>query len=113
MTSDSQNDEEFGQGEKGFYEAKGCERFMIIMRKESRASLKSLAKQFQLTQGEAVEVMLENLDLAALGPKFRLRRESKLSGKNAESDLARKLMAMSPEKRAEIAAMIAAAQGED
>lgn len=113
MTTTNQNDEDILRGERGYYEAKGNERFMIIMRKESRACLKSLAKQFQLTQGEAIEVMLENLNIDALGPKFRERRENKLSGKNAESDLARKLMAMSPEKRARIEAMIAANLGED
>lgn len=58
---------------KGYYEALGMCRYTLILGKEHKTKLHDLSKKFGVTQGVAIEVLLENLDEEKLAPAFALK----------------------------------------
>lgn len=45
--------------------------------------LKSIAKKFQITQGEVIEVFLDTYSETAFGPGFRLKRTVKINARTS------------------------------
>jgi hypothetical protein len=86
---------------KAFYEQKGMVRRTVIMTKEHIDKLRALAKKFVLTQGEVIEVLLDNVENVN-GGKFIAKRVIKGDSKV----LVKKLKNLSPEKLAQIEALI-------
>lgn len=58
---------------KGYYEALGMCRYTLILGKEHKTKLHDLAKKYGVTQGVAIEVLLENFDEEKLAPAFALK----------------------------------------
>lgn len=94
----------------GFYEEKGMKRHMLIMSKEHHAKLKTLAKQFKLTQGEVAEVMLDQIDVDGLMPHMEAKRKAKKSGAGVttKTELVKKMKDLTPEQIAAIEKILAA-----
>jgi hypothetical protein len=94
------------QKELGFYEAKGMVRRTIILSENHFKKLKDSAKQVRLTQGEVLEVLLDNADFDALAGQFQVKRQSKQGGRQVDSALVKKMKGASPEKLAQIQAIL-------
>ena len=58
---------------KGHYEALGMCRYTLILGKEHKVKLRDLAKKYGVTQGVAIEALLENFDEEKLAPTFALK----------------------------------------
>lgn len=88
----------------GFYEAKGMTRQTVIMEQTTKESLKNLAKRFDLTQGEIIDVLVAHADIDAIESNghFRLKLEAKTGAKPSKSKIVKQLKDVSPEKLAEI-----------
>lgn len=91
---------------KGFYEQRGMVRHMIVLPEQSKAALKEIAKTHGITQGEVVEVLLNQMDSALLAQHFEAKRSSKVGIRTAKSDLANKLLNLSAAQLAAITAII-------
>jgi len=94
--------------EKGFYESKGYARHMLILPVAHKEKLKRLAKHFGITQGEALEVMLDHLDLTRMGGHFEAKRQAKKSrsGPTTKTDLIKKMKDLSAEQISAIEAIL-------
>lgn len=83
-------------------------RYSIDMDDEHREKLATLAKRYKITQGEAIEVMLDFVEHAdQIAPAMMARREAKLAArKEAKAArepakaLAKELLTLSPEQLA-------------
>lgn len=84
-------------------------RHMISLSDTHKAKLKKLAKHFALTQGEVVEVMLDNLDLSRMSQHFEACRNSKISSRTSAASLATRIKAkeLTPAQKAAIEAILA------
>lgn len=80
----------------------------VILPKGHRDKLNGLTAEFGLTQGEVVEVLLDNVDASALAAK----RDAKAAAKTKRSDVAKSLKGLSKDDLKEVQAMIAAKKGE-
>jgi uncharacterized protein (DUF885 family) len=76
-------------------------RFTVVSDKEHKAKLDVIAKQYKITQGEVIEVMLDNGDFDQLDPFLQAKRAAKVSGREklseTKSKLLDKLKDLSPE----------------
>lgn len=79
-------------------------RFSIDMPADYQAKLAELAKRFKITQGEAVQVMLDQIRLLPEAP-FVAKREEKVAARQPRKDLYKKLKSLSPEQLAAIEAL--------
>lgn len=91
---------------KGFYEQKGMVRHTIILTEANKTKLKETAKTYKITQGDVVEVLLDQMDLNQIGPHFEVRHAGKDTGKTSKSELVKKLTAASPETLAAIEVLL-------
>jgi hypothetical protein len=91
---------------KGFYETKGMVRHTVVFTAAHKEKLRLIAKQHGVTQGEAVEVLLDGMDSEALAELFKAKRAGKTDGRTAKTDLAKKLKGLPPEKLAQIQAIL-------
>lgn len=84
-------------------------RHMITLSEAHKAKLKKVAKHFMLTQGEIVEVMLNQLDMSRMGQHFEAARNAKVSERTSVGSLASRIKAkeLTPEQRAAIEAILA------
>ncbi len=98
---------------KGFYEAKGMVRHVVILTEAHKTKLKQLAKTYNITQGEVVEVLLdlEPQDRHGWSVWFEAKRDAKHEGKTTKTDLAKKVREASPETLAAIQALLNQDQG--
>ena len=97
MTEDTQ---------KGHYEKLGMTRHMVILSEGHRKTLKEEAKKVKLTQGEFLEVLLDNTDFAALLDKFKDKKVGKSAGKLTKADLLKQMTNLTPEQLAAIEAIV-------
>lgn len=86
------------------YERRGEVRHMIVMKMSVREKIKNLAKAYRVQQGDVIDVVIENMDLTKVGPALEARREVKAKPKKTE--IAKKIRGLSPEKLAQIEAII-------
>ena len=94
---------------KNYYEAKGMFRQMIPLSEAHKTRLKNLAKCYSLNPGEVVEVMLDNMNIAALEGAFHQKQAAKMSNRSVSvrSELLKQMKGLSPEQLMEIQAIIA------
>lgn len=93
---------------QGFYEALGKVRHMVILEKTSKDHIKGLAKRFDLTQGEILDVLIAHADideLERLG-KFEDVKKGKKEGKLTKSELLKKMKDLTPEQLSAINAIV-------
>jgi Spy/CpxP family protein refolding chaperone len=75
-------------------------RYTVVVGKLAQSRLASIAKQFKISQGAVMEVMIENVDVQALEEQFKARRELKVQSRGSKSELMNTLKALTPEQRA-------------
>jgi hypothetical protein len=75
-------------------------RYTVVVGKLAQARLASIAKQFKISQGAVMEVMIENVDVQALEEQFRARREQKVQSRGSKTELLEKIKKLTPEQRA-------------
>lgn len=92
---------------KGFYEQKGMVRHMLILPETHKQKLKKIAGVYGLTQGEVVEVMLDQINLNMIGGHFEAKKTSKGAGKSTKADLIKKMKALTPAQMKAIEAILA------
>jgi hypothetical protein len=85
-------------------------RHMITLPEQQKEKLKKLSKDFHLTQGEIVDVLLEQIDLSLMGQHFEARRNGKLSGRSIQTDLIKKMKGLSQEQIAAIQSILSTAK---
>jgi hypothetical protein len=68
--------------------------------------LKKIAKTFNLTQGEIVEVMLDQINLNQIGGYFESKKAEKNNGKSTKTDLVKKMKGLTTGQLAAIEAII-------
>lgn len=88
----------------GFYEQQGKVRHMVILEKNSKTRLKDLSKRFGLTQGEVLDVLIEQGDIEALAAagKFEEKKDGKKDGKVTKTGLLKKMKDLTPDQLAAI-----------
>lgn len=90
----------------GFYEERGMIRHMVIITPDHRERLKAESKKVGLTQGEFMEVLLDNLDFTTLDEQFKAKKAGKNDGKLTKAELLKKMKDLTPEKLAAINAIV-------
>jgi hypothetical protein len=91
---------------KDFYAEKGMTRHMVILTHEHRNALKAESKKVSLTQGEFIEVLLDNTDFDTLSEKFKEKKAGKTEGKLTKADILKKMTNLTPEQLAAIEAIV-------
>jgi hypothetical protein len=82
-------------------------RYTIDLSAEAREHLNQLAKTHKLTQGEAIEVMLDIIGgLDNVDHIFAARRQHKLDARTRARELAAKLRTLPPEALAQVEALV-------
>jgi hypothetical protein len=100
------------QIQKGYYEQKGYIRQMIILPEAQKNKLKQIAKTYAITQGEVIEVMLDQVDLTRKYDHFSAKRSEKLAGRSSiRAALTRKMKDLTPEQLTAIEAIINQPEG--
>lgn len=89
-------------------------RYTIDLDPAARERLSKLAKAYQLTQGEVIEVLVEDIDTPEpdtfLDKMLKSKRQEKVEGRVKKRKLMGVLRKMSPEQLADLEAMAAAAK---
>lgn len=75
----------------GFYEEKGMTRYGMVIPADTKEKLDSVAKTYGLSQGDVVQVLIEEMNAEALHDIFNAKRESKVDGRKTRTDFQRKL----------------------
>jgi hypothetical protein len=75
-------------------------RYTVILDKAAQGRLSTIAKQFKISQGQVLEVLIDKADLKALTPELNARREAKTSTRTTKSALIEKLATLTPEQKA-------------
>jgi hypothetical protein len=90
---------------KDFYELRGKVRHMVILDPSHKARLKAWAKQYKLTQGEIMEVLIDQADLNALEPHFAAHRFKRISEDETslKKTVVKNIKSATPEQLAAIA----------
>lgn len=90
------------------YSEKGMIRQMIILPEAARDHLKAVAKQFKLTQGEVVEVLLAVAPeiMADLEDHFEAKRANRKDGRTTKAELVKSMKGLTPEQIVAIQAII-------
>lgn len=93
-----------------FYKDKGKLRYTVITTEQHREKLNKIAKTYRISQGDVIEVLLDQANLGLLGHHFDAKRESKSDGKLTKTELMKKMKGLTPEQLAAIEKIIG--QGE-
>lgn len=93
----------------GYYEEKGLKRHMVIIKPETQARLKTIAKEHGIMQGEVVDALIANVEMDSMKPFFDHIRMAKRSERTAtpKAVIKDKLKEATPEQLAEIQRILA------
>jgi hypothetical protein len=70
-------------GTSDYYKGRGMTRYTLILPEVYKAKIETIAKQYKLTQGQVIEVMLDQmLDENEIAPFFIARAETKTDGRS-------------------------------
>ncbi len=91
-----------------FYEEKGLKRHMVIVKPETQAKLKELAKKHKVIQGEIIDVLIERVDIDQFADAFETIRSSKTRERTVSPkvELKKKITGATPEQLAQIEAIL-------
>lgn len=101
------------QEQKGFYEAKGMVRHMVILTEKHRDKLKKIAKTYGIKQGDVVEVLMDTADLARIGSQLEAKKKATKGGTTTKTELVKKMKDLTPEQIAQIEAIISQGKSEE
>lgn len=82
----------------GFYEEKGMARYTMILPREHKDKIAAVAKSFKISQGEVVEVLLEEMEVSMLRSRFEAKRNAKRSNKSSRREILEKMKGLTPEE---------------
>jgi hypothetical protein len=86
-----------------FYASRGQSRYMIITKLEVKDRLKEIGKRYGISQGDVVDVLVENTNFDSLVEQMEDKRSVRLAiDGRVKTDLAKRISLLSPEKQAEI-----------
>jgi hypothetical protein len=87
-----------------YYESKGLKRHMVVVKPETQETLKVLAKQEGVMQGEIIDVILKDIDLTQFKAELDAIRDAKNAERGAtpKAVIKTKLKEATPEQLAEI-----------
>jgi hypothetical protein len=74
-------------------------RFTVVINAEAQERLAELAKHFKLSQGQVLEVLIDQVDLATLAHAFKARREEKVQTRATRRALRNTLETLTPAQR--------------
>ena len=93
----------------------GLIRVGICIPETHKTAIETLAKRHKITQGQIIEVLLENMpDEEILAPFFRHKAETKTDGrskKHPKRELLKDMKDLTPEQLAQLAAQVAQMKG--
>jgi hypothetical protein len=75
-------------------------RYTVTVNKLAQSRLASIAKQFKISQGAVMEVLIENADVSTLEPHFIARRQQKVQSRGSKSKMLEALKNLTPEQKA-------------
>jgi hypothetical protein len=85
-------------------------RFTVVASKEHKDKLDVIAKKYRITQGEAVEVMVDGINVEDFAPLFQAKREAKITERTKINEFQRKLLEkvknLSPEQIEKLLAQV-------
>lgn len=91
----------------GFYEDKGMIRSTMIVPQQHKDKVVSVAKTFKITQGEVIEVLLDQMDVVSLRPHFEGKRKSKCSTKSSSRHIIDEIKGLTCQERQVVVETIA------
>jgi hypothetical protein len=89
----------------GFYEEKGMVRYTMIIPKTSKEKLEEIAKSYKITQGEVVEVLIDQAESegsASLGAAFIAKKSSKVKVKSSKRGIIEEMKGLTPAQLAQV-----------
>jgi hypothetical protein len=91
-----------------FYASRGQARYMVITKLEVKDRLKEIGKLHGISQGDVVDVLVENANFSDLTDALEEKRVARqaMDGR-ITNDLTKRIKALSPEKQAEIEKILA------
>ena len=93
-----------------FYKEKGKVRYTLILDEKAKDKLLNVAKTYRITQGEVLEVLLNQLNLGLMGQHFEAKRLAKDDGKTSKTELSKMMRDATPEQLAAIQAILGGKQ---
>lgn len=91
-----------------FYKDKDVSRYTIVMSDGHKEKLKKVAKTYGITQGDVVEVLLDQMNLGLLGGHLEAKRKVKTSDRVSQRAVIEQLKGLTPEQLKAVEAAIAA-----
>ncbi len=77
---------------------KDAGRHTVVVSESYKGKLKAVAKTYHLTQGEVIEVLLDQMNLSQVGGHLEARRRSKETGRTTQKDVIDALKGLTPEQ---------------
>lgn len=94
----------------GFYEKKGMARYTLILTETHKTKLKGVATAYGISQGDVVEILLDQMNTNHLDPFLKAKRNSKIDGRSpgglTQTAVIKKFKGATPEQLAAIAAIL-------
>lgn len=91
----------------GFYEEKGMVRYTMILPKVHKDKIETVAKTYKITQGEVIEVLLDQMSVSLLGTHFEAKKESKGSNKSSKRSVIEAMKGLTKQQLLEVEKAIA------
>jgi len=91
-----------------FYKDKDVARYTMVLSEPHKDKLKKVSKTYGISQGEVVEVLLDQMNLGLLGGHFEAKRKSKTSDRISQRAVIEQLKGLTPEQLKAVEAAIAA-----
>lgn len=91
-----------------YYKDKDVSRYTLILSETHKEKLKKVAKTYSITQGEVVEVLLDQMNLGLLGGHLEAKRKTKTSDRVSQRSVIEQLKGLTPEQLKAAEAAIAA-----
>ena len=116
ITSEKELGKSATYGTSDHYKSRGLTRYTLILPETHKTAIETLAKKYKLSQGQIVEVLLEQMvDEDRLAPFFRHKAETKTDGrskKHPKRELLKDMKDLTLEQLAQLAAQVAQMKGE-
>ena len=116
ITSEKELGKSATYGTADHYKSRGLTRYTLILPETHKTAIETLAKRHKITQGQIIEVLLENMpDEEILAPFFRHKAETKTDGrskKHPKRELLKDMKDLTLEQLAQLAAQVAQMKGE-
>ncbi len=83
---------------KDFYAEKGMARYTMILGPAHKDKIENVAKTYGISQGNVIEVLLDQMDESLLGSYFEAKKTVKGTRQGAKGAIVAKLKGLTPEQ---------------